>query len=76
MLRSAPNVACDRCGILYSVFASNQKANGISTKIMVSYNDRTPEELRQLASKHKFRDGHHRLRAIVPVIENRLSGAL
>ena len=44
-------------------------------KVMVSRTDHTPEDLRELASKHKFRDCRHRLRAIALVIEDELSRA-
>ena len=44
-------------------------------KVMVSRTGHTPKELRELASKHKFRDCRHRLRAIVLVIEGELSRA-
>ena len=44
-------------------------------KVMVSRTDHTPKELRELASKHKFRDCRHRLRAIALVIERELSRA-
>ena len=61
--------------ILYSVFAYNQKENGIPAKIMVSHTDHTPNELRQLASRHKFRDCRRRLRAIALEIEGERSRA-
>ena len=44
-------------------------------KVMVSRTDHTPEDLRELASKNKFRDCRHRLRAIALVIEGELSRA-
>ena len=42
-------------------------------KVMVSHTDHTPGHLRELASKRRFRDCRHRLRAIALVIEDRLS---
>ena len=54
--------------VLYSVFGYKQKENGMPAKIMVSRTDHTPQELRELASKHKFRDCRHRLRAIALAI--------
>ena len=61
--------------VLYSVFAKMQKEDGMPAKVMVSRTDHTPEDLRELASKHKFRDCRHRLRAIALVIEDELSRA-
>lgn len=59
--------------VLYSVFGYKQKENGMPAKIMVSRTDHTPQELRELASKHKFRDCRHRLRAIALAIEGGLT---
>ncbi len=44
-------------------------------KVMVRRTDHTPEHLRELARKHRFRDRRHRLRAIALVMEDGLSRA-
>ncbi len=44
-------------------------------KVTVSRTDHTPGHLRELASKRRFRDRRHRLRAIAPVMEDGLSRA-
>ena len=61
---------------LYSAFGyeTNQK-EAMGAKIMISRIDHTPEALRQMARKHKFRDSRHRMRAIALVIEDRLTRA-
>ena len=62
---------------LYSAFGyeTNQKEADMGAKIMISRIDHTPEALRQMARKHKFRDSRHRMRAIALVIEDRLTRA-
>ena len=42
-------------------------------KVMVSRTDHTPEQLRELARKHRFRDRRRRMRAIALVMEDGLS---
>jgi len=61
------------CGvILYSVFAKTQKEDDMSAKIAVTRTDHTTENLRALASRHKYRDCRVRLRAIALMIEDDL----
>jgi len=57
------------CGvILYSVFAKTQKEDDMSARIAVTRTDHTTENLRALASRHKYRDCRVRLRAIALMI--------
>ncbi len=61
--------------VLNSVFAKMQKEDGMPERIMILRTDRAPEGLRELASKNRFRDCRHRLRAIALAVEGEMSRA-
>ena len=53
--------------MLYSVVGRHtQKEDDMSAKIAITRTDHTVENLRALASRHKYRDCRARLRAIAP----------